>query len=105
VPALLGLPIAKCTPGGYGGGAPVAIDLSPAAKPSVAPIQTVALVHRGESAMMRVDGEGFQAMLVVVCLEDGGKERIIRARDMTSKRIYKTRVIDRGRLSELSLEN
>ena len=54
---------------------------------------------------MRLEGEGFQAMLVVVCLEDGGKEKIVRARDMTSKRIYKTQVTDRGRLRELSVEN
>jgi len=94
------------------GSEPVAIDLSPPAKPAAASIQAhtspapaLLLVHRGESAMMRIEGEGFQAMLVVVCLEDGGKERTVRARDMTSKRIYKTTVIDRGRLRELSLEN
>ena len=94
-----------------GGGAPVALDLSPGAKIAAAPISAQAttpaplLVRHGESAMMRLEGEGFQAMLVVVCLEDGGKEKIVRARDMTSKRIYKARVTDKGRLHELSVEN
>jgi len=96
------------------GSAPVAIDLLQAAKPVTAQTHaqaqaprspTLLLVHRGESAMMRLEGEGFQAMLVVICLEDGGKEKIVRARDITSKRIYKAQVTERGRLRELSVEN
>lgn len=63
------------------------------------------LAHRGEPAMMQLDGEGFSATLQVVCLEDGKASDLIRVREQGSKHNYRAQVTGPGSLRAVSREN
>jgi hypothetical protein len=63
------------------------------------------LEHRGETAAMQLDGEGFSATLMVVCLEDGKASGTIRVREQISKRNYRAQIISAGLLRAVSREN
>jgi hypothetical protein len=62
-------------------------------------------VHRGETAVMELTGEGFSATLAVICLEDGVEANTVRVREPASKRIYRALVIGLGLLRAVSREN
>ena len=64
-----------------------------------------ALVRRGESAAMQLDGEGFSASLSVVCLEDGLLSKVIRVREPATKRVYRAEIVGRGTLRAVGREN
>jgi Chaperone for flagella basal body P-ring formation len=63
------------------------------------------VVHRGKTAMMQLDGEGFSAMLLVTCLEDGRASGTIRVREQASKQKYRAEVLGPGQLRAISREN
>jgi len=67
--------------------------------------ETALLVRRGETAAMQLDGEGFSAMLSVICLENGGPSRTVRVREPGSKKIYRAQVIGQGQLRAVGREN
>jgi hypothetical protein len=63
------------------------------------------LAHRGETAAMQLNGEGFTATLMVVCLEDGRASGTIRVREQISKRNYRAQILGAGLLRAVSREN
>jgi hypothetical protein len=84
------------------GTAPIEINASSASQSaSLLP----ALVHRGETAMMQLQGDGFTAMVPVVCLEDGKEATMVHVHDKASKRNYRAQVLTRELLRAVSREN
>jgi len=84
------------------GTAPVEIGtVSASQKASILPV----LVHRGETAMMQLQGDGFSAMVPVLCLEDGKEATLIHVRDKAAKRNYRAQVLARELLRAVSREN
>ena len=63
------------------------------------------LVHRGETAAMQLDGEGFSATLSVVCLENGSPAKTVRVREPGSRKVYRAQVIGQGQLRAVGREN
>jgi len=61
-----------------------------------------ALVRRGETAMMELQGDGFIATVPVVCLEDGKESTLVHVRDKASKRNYRAQVLARELLRAVS---
>lgn len=70
-----------------------------------APDALPVLAHRGETAAMQLNGEGFSATLTVVCLEDGRASGTIRVREQISKRNYRAQILGIGLLRAVSQEN
>jgi hypothetical protein len=84
------------------GTVPIEINASsPSQSPSLLPV----LVHRGETAMMELQGDGFTAKVPVVCLEDGKEATLVHVRDKASKRNYRAQVLARELLRVVSREN
>ena len=70
-------------------------------KKQVSPV----VLHRGKTAMMQIQGEGFSAVLQVTCLEDGRAGGTIRVREQASKSKYRAEVLGPGQLRAISREN
>ncbi len=84
------------------GTAPVDIKVASASQhTSLLPI----LVRRGETAMMQLNGDGFSALVPVLCLEDGKESTLIHVRDKASKRNYRAQVLGRELLRAVSRED
>lgn len=62
-------------------------------------------VRRGEVAAMQLTGEGFNATLPVICLEDGAGAKTVRVRERGSKRTYRAQIIGQGLLRAVGREN
>ena len=84
------------------GSTPVEINNS-----STSPHSSLVLVfvHRGETAMMQLQGDGFSAMVPVLCLEDGKEAALIHVHDKASKRNYRAQVLARNLLRAVGREN
>jgi hypothetical protein len=81
------------------GTAPLEINgLSSSQSASLSP----ALVHRGETAMMQLQGDGFSATVPVICLEDGKEATLVHVHDKASKRNYRAQVLTRDLLRAVS---
>jgi len=63
------------------------------------------LIHRGQTAMMQLQGDGFSAMVPVLCLEDGRETTLVHVRDKASKRNYRAQVLARELVRAVSREN
>lgn len=62
-------------------------------------------VHRGKTAMMQLEGEGFSATLMATCLEDGRVGETIQVREQASKHKYRAEVLAPGQVRAISREN
>jgi hypothetical protein len=94
-------PIFEATASLDHGAAPQEITLSKTGRSSSASLPQL---RRGQTAAMQLSGDGFNATLTVICLEDGMEANTIKVREPSSKRIYQARIVGPGLLQAVGRE-
>jgi len=74
------------------------LEASSNAAQAAPPRSTSALVRTGMPATLELDGGRVHIHIPVVCLENGRKGQIVRARDKESRQVYAAEVVESGLL-------